>query len=151
VLRPSAAKASAVPTAGSRAPAGTSEAVGDAWFDVIRLSSTRSALVSGDVTGHGLNAAVIMGRLRTAVRTLADLDLPPGELLACPDDPVVRPGGAGPLPGEAGGAPRSSSIGAACLYWVHDPVRAAATWRTRAKGAGAARRPFRCQRRAVPA
>jgi anti-sigma regulatory factor (Ser/Thr protein kinase) len=40
----------------------------------------------GDVVGHGLHAAATMGRLRTAVRTLADLDLPPEEVLARLDD-----------------------------------------------------------------
>ncbi|WP_344527371.1 SpoIIE family protein phosphatase [Streptomyces albiaxialis] len=56
------------------------EAGGD-WFDVIPLPGGRVAFVVGDVMGHGLHSAVTMGRLRTAVRTLAGLDLPPAELL----------------------------------------------------------------------
>jgi len=55
--------------------------VGGDWFDVIPLSGTRVALVVGDVVGHGLHASVTMGRLRTAVWTLPDVDLPPDELL----------------------------------------------------------------------
>ncbi|MEV4591124.1 DUF6009 family protein, partial [Streptomyces chartreusis] len=31
--------------------------------------------------GHGLNSAAMMGQLRTAVQTMAALDLPPGQLL----------------------------------------------------------------------
>ena len=65
--------------------------VGGDWFDVIPLSGARVALVVGDVVGHGLHAAATMGRLRTAVHTLADLDLPPDELLTHLDDLVGRP------------------------------------------------------------
>ena len=67
-------------------PAGSRRRVGGDWFDVIPLSGARVALVVGDVVGHGIQAAATMGRLRTAVRTLADLDLPPDELLAHLDD-----------------------------------------------------------------
>lgn len=49
--------------------------VGGDWFDVIELPGHRTALVIGDVMGRGLRAAVAMGELRTAVRTLAQLDL----------------------------------------------------------------------------
>jgi hypothetical protein len=41
----------------------------------------RVALVVGDVAGHGVRAAVTMGRLRTAIQTLAMLELPPAESL----------------------------------------------------------------------
>ncbi|MFI8185866.1 SpoIIE family protein phosphatase [Actinacidiphila glaucinigra] len=122
LLPPSITETSGVLTAGSYVPAGTTEAVGGAWFDVIPLSSSRLALVSGDVTGHGLNAAATMGRLRTAVQTLADLDLPPGELLAHMDDLVVRLGDVAPPQGEEDGTARSSAVGATCLYCVYDPV-----------------------------
>jgi PAS domain S-box-containing protein len=62
-------------------PASSSAEVGGDWFDVIPLAGGRLALVVGDVMGHGLGAAATMGRLRTAVRTLAGLDMPPDELL----------------------------------------------------------------------
>ena len=73
-------------------PAGrhATHGVGGDWFDVIPLSGARVALVVGDVVGHGINAAATMGRLRTAVRTLADMELPPDELLARLDDLVLR-------------------------------------------------------------
>ena len=51
--------------------------VGGDWFDVIPLSGMRVAMVVGDVVGHGIQASATMGRLRTAVRTLADIDLRP--------------------------------------------------------------------------
>jgi hypothetical protein len=56
--------------------------VGGDWFDVLPLSCGRVAFVIGDVMGRGLRAAAAMGQLRTAVRTLAVLDLMPDELLA---------------------------------------------------------------------
>ncbi|WP_037912840.1 SpoIIE family protein phosphatase [Actinacidiphila yeochonensis] len=62
-------------------PASSAAEVGGDWYDVIPQSGGRLALVVGDVMGHGLPAAAAMGRLRTAVRTLAALDLPPDELL----------------------------------------------------------------------
>ncbi|WP_338781545.1 SpoIIE family protein phosphatase [Streptomyces sp. DG1A-41] len=99
-------------------PASSGTGVGGDWFDVIPLSGTRVALVVGDVVGHGVHASAAMGRLRTAVRTLADVDLPPDELLTHVDDLVTHLGsddvmGAAGLPGE---------FGATCLYAVYDPV-----------------------------
>ncbi|WP_217555559.1 SpoIIE family protein phosphatase [Streptomyces sp. GbtcB6] len=62
-------------------PAGTTVEVGGDWFDVIPLTEDKTALVVGDVMGSGISAATTMGRLRTATSTLADLDLPPTEVL----------------------------------------------------------------------
>ena len=62
-------------------PASSVAEVGGDWYDVIPQSGGRLALVVGDVMGHGLPAAAAMGRLRTAVRTLAGLGLPPDQLL----------------------------------------------------------------------
>lgn len=81
---------SAVETASRYLPSGSRAGVGGDWFDVIPLSGARVALVVGDVIGHGLHAAATMGRLRTAVRTLADIDLTPDELLTHLDDVVIR-------------------------------------------------------------
>ncbi|MCT9078453.1 SpoIIE family protein phosphatase [Streptomyces fulvoviolaceus] len=90
--------------------------VGGDWFDVIPLSGMRVAMVVGDVVGHGIQASATMGRLRTAVRTLADIDLAPDELLTHLDDLVVR------LSAEAGGDGSPGEVGATCLYAVYDPV-----------------------------
>ncbi|MFF4465256.1 SpoIIE family protein phosphatase [Streptomyces mirabilis] len=99
-------------------PADTDHGVGGDWFDVIKLSGARVALVVGDVVGHGINAAATMGRLRTAVRTLADMELPPHELLTHLDDTVRR------LSEEDAEAPDQlpAAVGATCLYAVYDPV-----------------------------
>ncbi|MFF7171906.1 SpoIIE family protein phosphatase [Streptomyces pseudovenezuelae] len=105
-------------------PAGSGADVGGDWFDVIPLSGARVALVVGDVVGHGIHASATMGRLRTAVRTLADVDLAPDELLTQLDDLVVRlDREEGPDTRDRGTeAPTPSEVGATCLYAVYDPV-----------------------------
>ncbi|MCH0562999.1 MULTISPECIES: sodium/proline symporter PutP [unclassified Streptomyces] len=106
-------------------PADAPSGVGGDWFDVIPLSGARVALVVGDVVGHGMNAATTMGRLRTAVRTLANLDLPPDELLAHLDDLVIGLIGSpdGSEAAEAGAETVGAAfMGATCLYAVYDPV-----------------------------
>ncbi len=55
--------------------------VGGDWYDVIDLGAGRTAMVIGDVMGRGVTAASLMGQLRAAVRALAKLELPPGEVL----------------------------------------------------------------------
>ncbi len=91
--------------------------VGGDWFDVIPLPGARVALVVGDVVGHGLHAAVTMGRLRTAVHNFSALDLPPDELLVHLDELVSRIDG-GETSEEAG----VGITGATCLYAIYDPV-----------------------------
>jgi len=100
-------------------PAGSRVSVGGDWFDVIRLSGSRVGLVVGDVVGHGIHAAATMGRLRTAVRTLADVDLEPGELLTRLDDVVTRLADEEGLPSAE---PDATDLSATCLYAVYDPV-----------------------------
>ncbi|MGW1883896.1 SpoIIE family protein phosphatase [Streptomyces sp. NPDC001970] len=99
-------------------PAEVEDGVGGDWFDVIPLPRGRVALVVGDVVGHGIGAAATMGRLRTAVRTLADLDLPPDELLTSLDRTVVR------LAEEECDSPDTPAriMSATCLYAVYDPA-----------------------------
>ncbi|MEV7417392.1 SpoIIE family protein phosphatase [Streptomyces sp. NPDC089919] len=97
-------------------PAGTEAGVGGDWFDVIPLSGARVALVVGDVVGHGIRASATMGRLRTAVRTLADVELPPDELLTHLDDLIIH------LSADETDKDASGGIGTTCLYVVYDPV-----------------------------
>jgi PAS domain S-box-containing protein len=108
-------RTAAVHAASRYLPAARSGVGGD-WFDVIPLSGMRIAMVVGDVVGQGIQASATMGRLRTAVRTLADIDLAPDELLTHLDDLVVR------LSEEAGGEGSPGEMGATCLYAVYDPV-----------------------------
>lgn len=101
----------AVETAHRYVPAAAHAGAGGDWYDVLPLSGARVGLVVGDVIGHDLHAAAIMGRLRTAVHTLAALDLDPDEVLTQLDDLVLR------LIQED-----SDFLGATCLYAVYDPV-----------------------------
>ncbi|MQY34366.1 hypothetical protein SRB17_23320 [Streptomyces sp. RB17] len=119
LLPPALTGGTALEVASSYLPADPSGGVGGDWFDVIPLSGARVGLVIGDVVGHGISAAASMGRLRTAVQTLAAMEMPPDDLLAHLDDLVLR------LSDEeaaAGTAARSTFIGATCLYAVYDPV-----------------------------
>jgi serine phosphatase RsbU (regulator of sigma subunit)/anti-sigma regulatory factor (Ser/Thr protein kinase) len=81
--------------------------VGGDWFDSVKLPGARTAFVVGDVMGHGLNSAAMMGQLRTAVQTMAGLDLPPAQLLRNLDDLAQRLG---------------DTYLATCLYAVYDPI-----------------------------
>ncbi|MFF3446280.1 SpoIIE family protein phosphatase [Streptomyces sp. NPDC002667] len=69
-------------------PAGGTSEVGGDWYDLIPLSAGQVALVAGDVMGHGLSEAATMGRLRTALHTLAALELPPDEIMGHLNDIV---------------------------------------------------------------
>ncbi|MEV8569645.1 SpoIIE family protein phosphatase [Streptomyces sp. NPDC051322] len=92
---------------------------GSDWFDVIPLSGTRVALVVGDVAGQGIQAAAAMGRLRTAIRTLAALDLAPDETLARLDDLVLDLAKEYAQPPHS---PKQPPVGATCLYTIYDPI-----------------------------
>ncbi|QTA34460.1 SpoIIE family protein phosphatase [Streptomyces sp. CA-256286] len=88
-------------------PAAETARVGGAWYDAIPLPGSRVALVVGDVMGHSMTSAAIMGQLRTTAQTLAQLDLPPQEVLHHLDEQAQRLG---------------SDRMATCLYAVYDPV-----------------------------
>ncbi|MFI0189631.1 SpoIIE family protein phosphatase [Streptomyces sp. NPDC017082] len=93
--------------------------VGGDWFDVIPLPGFRVALVVGDIVGHGMQAAVTMGRLRTAVLNFSSLDLAPDELLGHLDEMVTW------LDTQTATAEDDDHVpltGATCLYAVYDPV-----------------------------
>ncbi|MFF0483346.1 SpoIIE family protein phosphatase [Streptomyces sp. NPDC004435] len=115
---------SAVETASRYLPADSHLGSGGDWFDVIPLSGARVGLVVGDVVGHGLGAAATMGRLRAMVRTLAELDLAPDELLARLNDQVGREASDQHAQGRDGGG----AVGATCVYGIYDPASRTSTW-----------------------
>ncbi|MBT3149622.1 SpoIIE family protein phosphatase [Streptomyces sp. CHD11] len=96
-------------------PSRSAAGIGGDWFDVIPLAGSRVGLVVGDVVGHGIPSTAAMGRLFTAVRTLADVDLPPDELLTHLDDLVLH------LAADESDD-EVAEFGATCLYAVYDPV-----------------------------
>lgn len=93
------------------------QGVGGDWYDVMPLPNGRVGLVVGDVVGHGINAAAAMGRLRTAVNTLADMCLPPHQLLARLDHVAVRLSRGADEDPQRLGIP---ALAATCIYAVHD-------------------------------
>ncbi|MFF9338531.1 MULTISPECIES: SpoIIE family protein phosphatase [unclassified Streptomyces] len=88
-------------------PAAETARVGGDWYDAIPLPGSRVALVVGDVMGHSMTSAAIMGQLRTTAQTLAGLDLPPQEVLHHLDEQAQRLG---------------QDRMATCMYAVYDPV-----------------------------
>ncbi|WP_306192903.1 PP2C family protein-serine/threonine phosphatase [Streptomyces sp. MK5] len=63
-------------------PASHGMEVGGDFYDLIRLSDTEAAAVIGDVQGHGVSAAGLMGEVRTAVHAYAVAGATSGEVLA---------------------------------------------------------------------
>jgi anti-sigma regulatory factor (Ser/Thr protein kinase) len=62
-------------------PGGLGAEVGGDWYDVIALTGGRVGLVMGDVVGHDLRAATIMGQMRHALHAHAVEGLSPGNVL----------------------------------------------------------------------
>ncbi|AXE83421.1 SpoIIE family protein phosphatase [Streptomyces sp. Go-475] len=63
-------------------PAGHGIEVGGDFFDVLRLDDTTAAAVIGDVEGHSIAAAALMGQVRTAIHAHATAGAAPGQVLA---------------------------------------------------------------------
>jgi PAS domain S-box-containing protein len=87
-------------------PASQAAEIGGDWFDVIPLPHGQVALVVGDVTGHGIRAAAIMGQLRTTTTALAHLGCPPEQILRQLNRVLSAHG---------------EEAGATCLYAEYDP------------------------------
>jgi PAS domain S-box-containing protein len=62
-------------------PAGQGAAIGGDWYDALELPDGRVALVVGDVVGHGLRAAAVMGQLRNAFRAYGLAESSPAEVM----------------------------------------------------------------------
>lgn len=88
-------------------PAAETARVGGDWYDVVPLPGSQVALVVGDVMGHSMTSAAIMGQLGTMVHTLSGLNLTPDEVLRRLDIQAQRLG-----PDRM----------ATCMYAVYDPV-----------------------------
>jgi serine phosphatase RsbU (regulator of sigma subunit)/anti-sigma regulatory factor (Ser/Thr protein kinase) len=64
---------------------GEAGGVGGDWYDVFTLPSEALCVVMGDVAGRGLPAAVVMGRLRSTLRSYALIVDDPAEILTLAD------------------------------------------------------------------
>lgn len=69
---------------------GHASGVGGDWYDVFTLPSGWLGVVIGDVSGHGLQSAVVMGRVRSALRAYALISADPAEVLTLLDRKVVH-------------------------------------------------------------
>jgi len=69
---------------------GHASGVGGDWYDVFTLPSGWTGVVVGDVSGHGLQSAVVMGRIRSALRAYALVCDDPAEALTLLDRKVVH-------------------------------------------------------------
>jgi PAS domain S-box-containing protein len=101
-----------IETAHRYLPATGGAGVGGDWFDLIPLGAGRAGVFVGDVMGRGLEAAAVMGQLRSAARSLAKTQLPPQQLMQALD--VF----AGDLPQQL----------ITCCYLVIDPAADAGSW-----------------------
>ncbi|HEX4660333.1 MAG TPA: GAF domain-containing SpoIIE family protein phosphatase [Streptosporangiaceae bacterium] len=88
-------------------PASRAAQAGGDWFDVIPLDGGQAALVVGDVTGHGIHVAAIMGQLRTTTAALVRLGCPPDQIMTQLSGVVAAHG---------------DEAGATCLYAMYDPA-----------------------------
>ncbi|MFF2651404.1 SpoIIE family protein phosphatase [Streptomyces sp. NPDC058045] len=108
-------------------PTGGGLQVGGDWYDMIPLPSGRFALVIGDVQGHDVRAAGLMGQLRIALRAYASEGHPPdavlaraGRFLAGMADSVVQGSSDGGPAGATAPDPDDTRF-ATCLYVEVDP------------------------------
>lgn len=94
-----------------------SAGVGGDWVNSFPLPGDRTALVVGDVVGHGLGAAATMGQLSMEARALLSAGLGPGEVLERLDETVTLLDDT-----DAGLAAGYSALGSTCCIAVYDPV-----------------------------
>ncbi|MET9852460.1 SpoIIE family protein phosphatase [Streptomyces sp. NPDC006450] len=88
-------------------PANEGLEVGGDWYDVIALPDGGVACIIGDVQGHNIQAAALMGQVRTAMHAYAWEDPSPDRVLERTNELMLQMGAAG---------------FATCLYAVLDPL-----------------------------
>jgi serine phosphatase RsbU (regulator of sigma subunit) len=94
-------------------PATVGAEVGGDWYDVLTLADGRVGMVIGDVVGHDIEAASVMGALRRALRAYAWVDASPVSVVRRIDDLAL-----GPEPDAL----------ATLIYATYDPTRHILAW-----------------------
>ncbi|WP_338692843.1 PAS domain S-box protein [Streptomyces sp. Q6] len=102
---------SGIDTSSRYFPARQGPGVGGDWFDMISLGGGRVGVLIGDVMGRGLEAAAVMGQLRSASHALAKTGMPPWQLMRALDAVVSE------LPDQL----------VTCCYLILDPDESALT------------------------
>ena len=64
--------------------------VGGDWYDAFDLDDHRVLLTVGDVTGHGLEASIVMGKLRHAINVVAMYEPDPVRILDAAERVLLR-------------------------------------------------------------
>jgi serine phosphatase RsbU (regulator of sigma subunit)/PAS domain-containing protein/anti-sigma regulatory factor (Ser/Thr protein kinase) len=103
------------------------DAGGGGWCDSFTVAGGRTALVVGEISGQGIQAAAAMAAMRTVVRSLARLDLEPDELIARLNDTAVL------LANERAALPPGDPshwerLTASCVYAIYDPLAGTCTY-----------------------
>ncbi|HSV65362.1 MAG TPA: SpoIIE family protein phosphatase [Mycobacteriales bacterium] len=104
-LLPELSELDAVEIGAVYVPSSRTLAIGGDFYDVLDLGGRRAGLAVGDVMGHGVRAAAVMGQVRAALRAYARLGLRPAAILATLDELVTE------LP---------DGMLVTCLYGVYD-------------------------------
>jgi serine phosphatase RsbU (regulator of sigma subunit)/anti-sigma regulatory factor (Ser/Thr protein kinase) len=71
-------------------PAASEVQVGGDWYDAFDLDDHRVLLTVGDVTGHGLEASIVMGKLRHAINVVAMYEPDPARILDAAERILLR-------------------------------------------------------------
>ncbi|MBV8530261.1 MAG: SpoIIE family protein phosphatase [Candidatus Eremiobacteraeota bacterium] len=71
-------------------PAASEVQVGGDWYDAYDLDRDRVLLTVGDVTGHGLEASIVMGKLRHAINVIALYERDPVRILDTAEQVLLR-------------------------------------------------------------
>jgi anti-sigma regulatory factor (Ser/Thr protein kinase) len=96
----------------ARYDAAGGNAAGGDFYDAFELTDGRLAMVLGDVAGHDVRAAAVMGQVRAALRALALTDPAPPSVLA----------GLDRLVGSLGAESRNEEIFVTVVYGLLDPI-----------------------------
>ena len=64
--------------------------IGGDWYDAFELPSGDFWVMTGDVVGHGLQPAIVMGRLRSALRSYALLGMSPEDMLRAANRKLLK-------------------------------------------------------------
>jgi phosphoserine phosphatase RsbU/P len=71
-------------------PAAAEERVGGDWYDAFDVDDHHVLVTIGDVTGHGLGASIIMGKLRHALNVVAMYESDPVRIIDVAEEIVLR-------------------------------------------------------------
>ena len=71
-------------------PAASEVQIGGDWYDAYQVDEHRVLLTVGDVTGHGLEASIVMGKMRHAINIVALYERNPARILDAAEGILVR-------------------------------------------------------------